>query len=103
MKKYTTIIGVVLTGALTVTASARGDEKDHYRKDHRTTVSKHKVVAKKPGKKVAQVRKVTSNKPLARLPRHHQRVSHRGVSYYIANGVWYRALPSGYIVVKRPW
>lgn len=40
---------------------------------------------------------------IRRLPGGYRTVNHRGVRYYEARGQYYRSVPGGYTVVRRPW
>jgi hypothetical protein len=37
------------------------------------------------------------------LPPNYRVRVYRGTRYYVINGVYYRADPRGYVVVRRPW
>jgi hypothetical protein len=37
------------------------------------------------------------------LPPNHRVRVYRGTTYYVHDGVYYRARPGGYMIVERPW
>lgn len=95
MKNHQAIIAVVVSGILSVSAQARQNEKD----SHRNT---SKVPVQKVIQHTSHGYQVQNSKKVSKLPRNHRRISHRGVTYYVAGGVYYQAVRSGFIVVKKP-
>lgn len=112
MNKNKTIIGIILSGILAVGAQARPN--DSRKSDSRNSRSQAPLVqTQKKGKVQSYSRghskgygrtyNSRSVRPVARLPRNSKRVSFRGVTFYVSNGVCYQPARGGYVSVRRPW
>jgi hypothetical protein len=89
------LVGLLITlGISTAQAHPR-----HGLSHQRAVVVEREVVVVKP----APVRNLVSYRVgsvFATVPAHHLRVSHRGSSYYLADGIFYQRESRGYVVVK---
>ena len=107
MKKYQQLIGIVVAGALTVSAQAGQTLRKSSLSGKSYLASSHQVkskgVVRGAIKGNLHSKKVVSRNKLVRLPRNYRQVLHRGVRYYVSNGISYRPTRSGYVAVRTPW